>query len=82
MRGLRLFPRGGGVRVVTQACSGPRLLLWHSVGDNGAVLGGFFRPFSPRLRWCRVLLGELFACVVVVVVFASACDVQLLLLLK
>jgi hypothetical protein len=32
--------------------------------------------FSPRLRWCRVLLGALFACVVVVVeVFAWARDV-------
>jgi hypothetical protein len=27
--------------------------------------------FSPRLRWCRVLLGVLFACIVCVVVFAS-----------
>ena len=36
---------------------------------------------SPSLWWCSVLLGVLFACVVyVVVVFASAHDVQLLLL--
>jgi hypothetical protein len=37
--------------------------------------------FSSKLRWCRVLLGALYACVVVVVVVvASARDVQLLLL--
>ena len=37
---------------------------------------------SPSLWWCSVLLGVLFACVVcVVVVYASACYVQMLLLL-
>jgi hypothetical protein len=38
--------------------------------------------FSSKLRWCRVLLGALYVCVVVVVVVvvASARDVQLLLL--
>jgi hypothetical protein len=40
-----------------------------------------FSCFSPRMRWCRVLLGVLLACVVVVVL-ALARDVQLLLLLK
>ena len=41
-------------------------------------------PFasSPSLWWCSVLLSVLFACVVcVVVVFASACYVRMLLLL-
>jgi uncharacterized membrane protein len=38
---------------------------------------------SPRLWWCSVLLCALFVCVVcVVVVFALARDVKLLLLLK
>ena len=27
-------------------CSGLRLLLWHGVGDDGAVRGGFFRFLS------------------------------------
>ena len=35
---------------------------------------------SPSLWWCSVLLGALFACVVcVVVVFALACYVRMLL---
>jgi hypothetical protein len=38
---IRLFPRGGGVRVVTKTCRGPRLLAWHSVSDKGTTLGGF-----------------------------------------
>jgi hypothetical protein len=40
-----------------------------------------FSCFSPRMRWCRVLLGVFLACVIVVVL-ASARDVNLLLLLK
>ena len=34
---------------------------------------------SPRLWRCNVLLGALFACVCVVMVFASACYVRILL---
>ena len=36
---------------------------------------------SPRLWWCSVLLVALFACVCVVVVFASVRYVRMLLLL-
>ena len=56
-----------------RACSGPRHLTWHSVGDDGAVLGGL--PLAS-LSGCGGVVFccvRLFACVVcVVVVFASA----------
>jgi hypothetical protein len=43
---LRMFSHGEGVRGVAQACSGPRLLVWHNVGDDGAAHDGFFRFLS------------------------------------
>jgi hypothetical protein len=39
---LRVISHGGGVAGVAEACSGLRLLAWHSVGDDGAVHDGFF----------------------------------------
>jgi hypothetical protein len=44
--GLRVISHGGGVPGVAQACSGLRLLAWHSVGDDGTVRGDFFRFLS------------------------------------
>ena len=44
--GLRVISHGGGVRGAAQTCSGPQLLAWHSVGDDGAIRGGFFRFLS------------------------------------
>jgi hypothetical protein len=44
--------------------------FWHDtvLATTAQLLVAFF-SLSSRLRWCRVLLGALFACVVVVVVF-------------
>jgi hypothetical protein len=72
-------------------------LLWRSLsGHSGlqraAVRRGImvassarsfvpFSCFSPRMRWCRVSLGVLLACIVVVVL-SSARDVQLLFFLN
>jgi hypothetical protein len=70
----------GGVQVVTQAYNMPRHLAWHIVSDDGAVRGGLILTPLFKLWWCSVLLC---ACVVfVVVMFASAHYVQLLLLFK
>ena len=44
--GLRVISHGGGVRGVSQVCSGALFLAWHSVGYDGAVRGGFFRFLS------------------------------------
>ena len=44
--GSRVISHGGGVRGAAQACSGLRLLAWHSVRDDGAIRDGFFRFLS------------------------------------
>ena len=45
---------------VAQACRGSRLLAWHDVGDNGAVLGGLLSAPLPGYGGVAFCLRALF----------------------
>ena len=55
--GLRVISHGGGVRGAGQACSGPQLLAWHSVGNDGAFRGWLLLAPLPGCG------GVVFCCV-------------------
>jgi hypothetical protein len=58
--------------------------FWHgsSLVTTAQFSSGLFGSSPSLWWWCSDLLCELLVCIVCVVVFASACYVNLLLLLK